>query len=492
MEKGVDLLLRTALAQRTGMSLFNTHRRPDPRRSWKDKARFQAFMARSMWVDLRRVGPALVHVKTSSGVNFLQSSLYCLEARLRGLPSILQIHSGRFEAFYRSSLLPLRAWIRHTLQAVDRVVVLSEYWRERMRHIAPRARVRVVPNGLGQHEIEDLKARAETRRTQVLFLGAGNRVLNRDKGLDDLLAVLPALTRRHPAARWVIAGLEDPEANWRRLRSAWNQAGVRLDTIRFLPTIDARRRISLLRESSILVMPSLFENMPNLLLEGMAAGMGVVATRVGAIPEMLDGGRGGIVITPGDRGALEDGLDRLLSDPHLVRRQGRHNETRVASRYTMSVVEDLFEEIYHEVARRDRKVPRPSRRPDPLGEAAEVLASIPAVRMPEPGLALQSAPRSVGGWGVGRILSREAVGLSAGLILSDDPMLSSPATLPTALPVVSDSSMPDSRRWLTPPGRREDSGFLIPGPPPRPKDRNREPKANLLEQDCPDRQKRLD
>lgn len=492
MEKGVDLLLRTALAQRTGMSLFNTHRRPDPRRSWKERARFQAWMARSMWGDLRRVGPGLVHVKTSSGVNFLQNSLYCLEARLRGLPVILQIHSGRFETFYRSSLLPLRAWIRHTLRSVDSVVVLSEYWRERMRHIAPGARVHVVPNGLGQDEIDDLKARAETRRTQVLFLGTGNRLLNHDKGLDDLLAVLPALTRRHPAARWVIAGLEDPEANWRRLRSAWNQAGVRLDTIRFLPTIDSRRRVSLLRESSILVMPSLFENMPNLLLEGMAAGMGVVATRVGAIPEMLDGGRGGIVIFPGDRPALEAGLDRLLGDPHLVRRQGRHNETRVASHYTMSVVESLFEEIYHEVARRDRKVQRPSRRPAPLGEPAEALVSIPAVRMPEPDLALQSALRSGVRRGVGRILSREAVGLSAGLLLSDDPMLSSPAALPTALPIVSDVSRPESRTLLPTSGRTPGSGFLIPGPLPRPQARNSEPRANLREQDCPDRQKQLD
>ena len=491
MEKGVDLLLRTALAERTGMRLFNTHRRHDPHRTWKDKARFQAWMARSMWADLRRVKPGLVHVKTSSGVNFLQNSLYCLEARLRGLSVLLQIHSGRFEAFYRSSSLPLRAWIRHTLHAVDRVVVLSEYWRERMRHIAPRARVGVVPNGLGEDEIEDLKARAETRRTQVFFLGTGNRELNRDKGLDDLLAVLPPLTRRHPAARWVIAGLEDPEANWRRLRSAWNLAGVRLDNIRFLPTIDARRRVSLLRESSILVMPSLFENMPNLLLEAMAAGMGVVATRVGAIPEMLDSGRGGIVIVPGDRRGLEAGLDRLLSDPHLVRRQGRHNETRVASRYTMPVVEDLFEELYHEIARRDRKVPRPSRRPAPLVEAPAVLASIPAATVPEPSLALQGPMKSGGLWRVNRILSREAVSLSAGILLSDDPMLVSADGLPTPLPVVSDSNLPESRALMAPPGRRPGSGFLPPGPP-RPADRDSEPEPNLLLQDCPNRQKQLD
>jgi glycosyltransferase involved in cell wall biosynthesis len=490
VEKGVDLLLRTALAQRTGMRLFNTYRRPDPRRSWKDKARFQAWMARSLWADLRRVGPGLVHVKSSSGVNFLQCSLYCSEARLRGLPVILQVHSGRFEAFYRSSVLPLRAWIRHTLHAVDRVVVLSEYWRERMRHIAPRARVRVVPNGLGRDEIEDLKTRTETRRTQVFFLGTGNRELNRDKGLDDLLAVLPALTRRHPAARWVIAGLEDPEANWRRFRSAWNLAGVRLDNIRFLPTIDARRKVSLLRESSILVMPSLFENMPNLLLEGMAAGMGVVATQVGAIPEMLNGGRGGIVIDPGDRRALEAGLDRLLSDPHLVRRQGRHNETRVASHYTMSVVEDLFDDLYHEVARRDRKVPRPSRHRAPLGQAAGAPATVLVAPVPEPRLAFQGSPSS-GFVGVRRLLSREAVGLSAGILLSDDTTLGAPPGVPTALPVVSDSNLPDSRAFLSPPRTRPAPGF-IPLAPKQPEVHPVEPGPNLLLQDCPDRQKQLD
>jgi glycosyltransferase involved in cell wall biosynthesis len=374
-------------------------------------------MVRSFWADLRSDGPDLVHVKTSSGVNFYQNSLYCLEARLRNLPVLLQIHSGRFEAFYRDSILPLRAWIRHTLQSVDRVVVLSEHWRERLSHIAPSARVQVVPNGLGEEELSLLRdRRAATRLNQVLFLGAGRKDLNKDKGLEDLLAVLPRVASRHPTVRWVIAGLEYPDDVRRRLELAWEGAGSSLDRVRCLGIVDAREKLLLLRQSRILAMPSHFENMPNLLLEGMAAGMGIVATRVGAIPEMLDSGRGGIVIRPADREALAGGLDRLLSDPALTRRQGRHNEARVASHYTMSVVETLFENLYREVAGTRPALPHPVDRTQPSEASFETLKPIPMASDAGPLRAVvpPTDPRPL--WGATWALAREAVRFSNGVL----------------------------------------------------------------------------
>jgi glycosyltransferase involved in cell wall biosynthesis len=98
------------------------------------------------------------------------------------------------------------------------------------------------------------------------------------------------------------------------------------------------------------VLPSYFENMPNVLLEAMAAGMGIVATEVGAVREMLQGGRGGHLIAPGDRGALEKALMELLEDSSLTRHQGEVNLKAVQSEYTMSVVQQRLEAIYRELA----------------------------------------------------------------------------------------------------------------------------------------------
>ncbi len=137
VEKGVDMLLRTDLAERTSMRLFNNYRRRDPSRRLRARLRYQFGMIRAFRKELGRQRVDLVHVKTSSGVNFHQNALYAWTARFTGLPVILQIHCGMFAAFHQESPGLLRAWIRHTLTGVDRVVVLSRLWADRITAIAP-------------------------------------------------------------------------------------------------------------------------------------------------------------------------------------------------------------------------------------------------------------------------------------------------------------------------------------------------------------------
>jgi glycosyltransferase involved in cell wall biosynthesis len=347
VEKGVGLLLSGDLARRASLQLFNTFRSPDPGRPFLQRLKYQAGMIRSFRRVLREMRPDLVHVKTSSGINFFQNSLYVLVARLSGFPVLLQIHSGRFEDFYRGCSSPLRAWIRSILARANRVAVLSDSWGRRIGALAPKARIRVVPNGLPREELNRLASNGHSGRSQVVFLGTGREELNRDKGLEDLLAILPDLWRTHPQSRWVIAGLHDSNAThaWLRDKGIGDGADSR---VRCLGILDSSEKERLLRESSILAFPSYFENMPNVLLEAMASGLGVVATDVGAIPEML-GEEGGILCHPGDRSALSEALGKLLSSPEIAESQGRRNVETVSTFYTMEVVESSLENLYLEI-----------------------------------------------------------------------------------------------------------------------------------------------
>jgi len=348
VEKGVDMLLRGSLARRTAMRLFNTSRSFDPTRPFMHRVRFQCSMLLAFRSTLRLGGVDLVHVKTSSGINFLQNSLYALMARLAGLPVLLQIHSGRFETFFQGSSRPMRAWIRYTLSRARLVAVLSPSWAERVSALAPAARIRVVPNGLTLDEIARLSGGSRPRPCQVLFLGTGRADLNRDKGLDDLLAVLPDLWRSHPQCRWVLAGLSEPPATLKTLKASGVDPEGSIPRIRCLGLVDSESKEALLKESSILVLPSYFENMPNTLLEAMAAGLGVVATDVGAIPELL-GAEGGAVIAPGDLQALSSSLGRLLASPPLVDAQGQRNQQVVRHLYNLEAVEADLEGLYREI-----------------------------------------------------------------------------------------------------------------------------------------------
>ncbi len=349
VEKGVALLLQSDLARRTSMRLFNTYRAQDSTRPLLSRLSYQLGMIRRFRRELTTEPLDVVHVKTSSGINFHQNALYTLVARLSGVPVILQIHSGRFEIFYRESIFPLRVWIRSALVRSRLVAVLSHSWAERVASIAPRSRIRVVPNGLDGDEVAALCSGGEIRPSHVFFLGTGRDELNREKGLDDLLVVLPDLARRHPQSRWILAGLRDVDATHARLRPALTDPSGQ-ERLVCLGRVDALRKWELLKTSAILVLPSYFENMPNILLEAMAAGMGVVASDVGAIPEMLGYGEGGLLVPPGDRAALSSALDRLLSSPALVRAQGKRNRQIVLRDYSMAIVERRLEDLYLEAA----------------------------------------------------------------------------------------------------------------------------------------------
>lgn len=345
VERGVDLLLRTDLARRTSMRVFDNYRRRDPDRPISRRLAYQAAKLRAFWRDIRSRPVDLVHVKTSSGINFHQNALYALAARMAGLPVVMQIHCGKFSAFHDASPLLLRAWIRRTLSAAAEVIALSRDLEARLRVIAPGIASSVVPNGLAEQEAAELDPGTGSRWPQVLFVGTGEIDLNREKGLVDLLAVLPELASKHPGARWVLAGLPDAREVLGSLAAAQAESSGS-PRIRCLGFVDGDEKKTILRSSTILVLPSYFENMPNVLLEAMAAGMGVVASRVGAIPEMLGQGEGGILFDAGDRAALRDSLDRLLQDPTRVQEQGQWNRRRVLAQHSMSAVEDALEPVY--------------------------------------------------------------------------------------------------------------------------------------------------
>ena len=95
---------------------------------------------------------------------------------------------------------------------------------------------------------------------------------------------------------------------------------------------------------------SLYENMPNSVLEAMAAGLPVLATPVGAIPEMVAEGESGFLVAPGDRLAIADRLARLVTDPALRHRLGAEGARIVRERYDFSALERRLSVYYRDLA----------------------------------------------------------------------------------------------------------------------------------------------
>ena len=114
-----------------------------------------------------------------------------------------------------------------------------------------------------------------------------------------------------------------------------------------MPSAEVARR---LQASDVLLLPSLDEGLPTVLLEAMACGVPVVATDCGGVSEAFTDGVEGFLVPPRDAGALADALARLWRDPELRARMGEAGRATATSRFTLERQLGEFLALYREVA----------------------------------------------------------------------------------------------------------------------------------------------
>jgi glycosyltransferase involved in cell wall biosynthesis len=166
------------------------------------------------------------------------------------------------------------------------------------------------------------------------------------KGIGCFLDAVARLARRHPDARYLIVGDGHCRAELESRSKALGLEQVVLFT-------GVRRDIpDILRELSVSVLPSLTEGLSNSLLEAMACGVPVVATRVGGTPEVVVDNECGLLVPAGDASTLAEAIDRLLVDPPLRARLSNAALQRVAERFSMSRMVQDTENLYETMVAR--------------------------------------------------------------------------------------------------------------------------------------------
>ena len=165
------------------------------------------------------------------------------------------------------------------------------------------------------------------------------------KGHRVLFDALPAILSRVPEARVRVVGHEEL-STVAELRAYAAARGV-AERVQF----DGFRGDvpSLLRELDLVVLPSLWEGFGLGLLEAMAAGLPVVATAVGPVPEVVVDGQTGLLVPPEDPPALAEAVARVLLDPALAERLGRAGRARVEQEFTVERTVERTDALYREL-----------------------------------------------------------------------------------------------------------------------------------------------
>ena len=264
--------------------------------------------------------------------------------RLTGVPAVVSsIHSER-DGLFRELVM------RATDGLTDAVTVLSQHLAIELgqRRVASREHIHIIPNSVEVPRFAMGLFRDRTRemlnvaRDQFLWLAVGR--LDEAKDYPNLLRAFSTLAQRHPYARLAIAGdgplRRDLQSMFQRLdmETRVHLLGLRMD----MPALYAA--------SDALVLSSAWEGMPNVILEAMAAAKPVVATTVGAVPEVVSDGETGLIIPPHDHEALADAMERLMDLPKDTRQAlGRAGYNRVLTDFSRETVIDRWEELFDQL-----------------------------------------------------------------------------------------------------------------------------------------------
>ncbi len=209
-------------------------------------------------------------------------------------------------------------------------------------YAVPAQRLTVIPNGVDTDFFKPPVAARRSGPPRVLSIGR----LVPDKDPDTLIKAFRLVAADHPQAElWLVGEGPRHEA----LEQLVQESRLS-DKVRFLPgQADLR---PLLHQASLLVLSSITEALPNVVLEAMAAGLPVVATRVGGLPEAVIPGETGWLVPPRDVPALAAAMSQLLADPKTRRAFGLAGRKRVEREFSfMAMVPSHEEVLLHFLAR---------------------------------------------------------------------------------------------------------------------------------------------
>jgi glycogen(starch) synthase len=259
-----------------------------------------------------------------------------------GIPYVVSLRGGDVPGFrpydfalYHRLIAPVIRRVWHGAQAV---VANSQGLHQLASRFDSRVPIDIIPNGV------DLARFAVSERTweppRMLFVG---RVVYQ-KGLDLLLEALGGL--RQIPWELVVAG----DGSQREpLTGRARDLGL-AERIRFAGWLRGDKILQAYRRANLLVFPSRHEGMPNAVLEAMAAGLPVIASRIAGNEELVVDGETGVLVPAEDPGALQQALAALLPDSKRRAAMGAAGRKRVGERYTWDQVAAAYHELLSKAA----------------------------------------------------------------------------------------------------------------------------------------------
>ena len=284
--------------------------------------------------------PELIHIHSSFGASFYRKLPFIWLGSMLKIPVVNHIHGADWDEFYRDASAVRRAIIRGSYRRCSATIALSAEWKENLREVLPEDRIGIVRN-FGS--VMPGGTASPQKSNTVLFLG----FLCERKGCYIIPEIAARVKEKKPDVRFVLAG-SGSTADMLEIRKRIQQYGVQ-DNLVFPGWVRDEQKEELLQQAAVFFLPSYAEGMPMSILEAMGAGLPVVSSNVGGIPQLVEHGENGYLCEPGNVQAFVDAIVCILKDGELRACMGRKSLNIMKENYTLEAHTAQLARIYDEL-----------------------------------------------------------------------------------------------------------------------------------------------
>lgn len=273
----------------------------------------------------------IMHLHTAADKSFWRHSSLARLGHAFGIKVILHVHASRFKDFYNEASKQEKIKIHQTLELAEKVIVLSQSWKEWFTSIGINESSLIVLHNITPVPTHIPSAKSNDGKIHYLFLGE----IGPRKGVFDIIRAIA--THKEEAIGKIelrIGGNKNED----KLLKEIEVYGLE-KIVKFEGWVSGENKLRLLNWADVYILPSFNEGLPISILESMSYGCAIISTKVGGIPEVVTDN--GTLVTPGDAEEIWQAMVRYVNSPEIIENEGKISLKNIEPYLPERVMSDL-------------------------------------------------------------------------------------------------------------------------------------------------------
>lgn len=287
----------------------------------------------------------ILHLHSASYTSFWEKCAYIFAGKLSGKKIVLHIHGALFKEFYRTGSRTAQNLIKRFMRQCDAIIVLSDSWKTFFSDIVGSEKLYTVENGIDLAPFKIIEEKSGL--FSILHMGE----VSARKGIYDLLKVIEIFVLEKQSFHFDIVGPGELD----KVASLIQQKKLE-DYITLHGPQQGEKRYTFYQKAHCFILASYGEGFPIALIEAMAAGLPIVATTVGGIPDLLQNGEYGFLCEPGDVNGIAAKIRCYIENDAMRRQIGPKNRAYADAHFNIESCANKINSIYRAVLRQDNSI----------------------------------------------------------------------------------------------------------------------------------------